>query len=68
VGTLEGWKATIIKMSGRFHKLDFQHIYRTLNMEAHSLSKKALEVNEGNLHLHKWSNRAASPDKLFRIH
>jgi ribonuclease HI len=68
VGILEGWKARIIKLSGRFHKLAFQHIYRTFNMEADSLSKHALEVNEGFLHLQKWSNGAASPERLFRIH
>jgi hypothetical protein len=54
VGTLEGWKARILKLMGRFHNLAFQHIYRNFNKEADSLSKQALEDIEGNLHLQKW--------------
>jgi hypothetical protein len=68
VGILEGWKARIIKLARRFHNLAFQHIYRTFNMEADTLSKQALEVNEGFLHLQKWSNGAASLERLLRIH
>jgi hypothetical protein len=68
VSTLEGWKARILKLTGSFCKITFQHIYRNFNIEADSLSKQALEDTEGNLYYQKWTNGVASPRRLFKIH
>jgi hypothetical protein len=68
VSTLEGWRARISKLTESFCNITFQHIYKNFNIEADTLSKQALEDTEGNLYYQKWTNGAAGPRRLFKIH
>jgi hypothetical protein len=68
VSSLEGWKARILSLSGKFQFITFQHIYRNFNTEADKLSKQAIDDTEGTLSYHRWTNGAAGPRRQFRIH
>jgi hypothetical protein len=46
VVSLEPWMSKIHALSGKFHHLKAQHIYREYNKEAYHLSKIALQMEE----------------------
>jgi ribonuclease HI len=46
VSNLQHWMSKIRQLSGKFHDLKTQHIYRDYNKEVDQLSKKALQLEE----------------------
>ena len=68
VCSMEGWKARIKSLSKKFQFISYQHIFRSFNIEADTLSKQAIEDPEGTLSYHHWSNGAEGPRRQIRIH
>ena len=51
-----------------FHDIRFDHIYREENVEADTLSKKALQVTEGRIHFKKWQDGKEAPPLTMQLY
>jgi len=51
-----------------FKDIRFERIYREENMEADTLSKKAIHVSEGRIHFNKWQDVQEGPPLTLHLY
>jgi ribonuclease HI len=64
---IECWKQKTRDLAKTFNDISFQHIYRVHNMEADSLSKRALKEIKGRLSVYHCENGEDSPISSLNI-
>jgi ribonuclease HI len=67
VASLMGWMDRIIKLKKSFREIYYTHVYRELNKEADSLSKKALTKTEGRIEYNLWVDGNEGPTLFFNL-
>jgi hypothetical protein len=66
--SLMGWMDRINKLKNSFKEIHYTHVYRELNMEAYSLSKKALTKTEGKIIYNCWVDGNEGPPHYFKLY
>lgn len=54
VASLIGWKRWTRQLLDEFREVDIKHICREYNVEADTLSKRALHLEEGNIYVEEY--------------
>jgi hypothetical protein len=67
VASLVGWKDMIRELKKSFREISYSHIYRELNKEADSLSKKALLKIEGKIEYNLWVDGNEGPTLFLNL-